>query len=305
MQQNYWWISHTQTQKYQVKDGHLWSPKTTSSGSKKRYEAMTYIKKNDIVFSYANQEIAHIGIADGEFYPSKKPASYNDNNWKDDGFKVPVTFYPLRAPLTRNTLNTNFNELIKLLPKKYSPLCIDEEAKTFKGNQGYIFELDKGFARKIIELINEAEINSIVEKHTPYKVRVERSAEKAKKSNPKELLERINSKSKKNKTKKQKGSTDTRPPSVQYDRDQDVKEYVYLRANGKCELCHQEAPFDTADRPYLESHHIVWLSEDPEGDTIDNSVALCPNCHKKMHHNGNKEQLRKDLDTLLELKKYI
>lgn len=34
--------------------------------------------------------------------------------------------------------------------------------------------------------------------------------------------------------------------------------------------------------PYLETHHIVWLARGGE-DTIFNTVALCPNCHKRMH----------------------
>ena len=29
-------------------------------------------------------------------------------------------------------------------------------------------------------------------------------------------------------------------------------------------------------------HHIVWLSNGGE-DSTDNTVALCPNCHRKMH----------------------
>jgi 5-methylcytosine-specific restriction protein A len=32
----------------------------------------------------------------------------------------------------------------------------------------------------------------------------------------------------------------------------------------------------------LETHHIKWLSKDGE-DCIENTVALCPNCHRKMH----------------------
>ena len=32
----------------------------------------------------------------------------------------------------------------------------------------------------------------------------------------------------------------------------------------------------------METHHIEWLSKGGS-DTIDNTVALCPNCHKKMH----------------------
>lgn len=66
-------------------------------------------------------------------------------------------------------------------------------------------------------------------------------------------------------------------------RDPYIAEYAKQRANGICQLCGQSAPFtDKKDRPYLESHHIIWLSEGGE-DSIENTVALCPNCHRKMH----------------------
>ena len=66
-------------------------------------------------------------------------------------------------------------------------------------------------------------------------------------------------------------------------RDAYVSAYAKQRANGKCQLCEQEAPFiDSSGRPYLETHHIVWLSQKGE-DSIANTVALCPNCHRKMH----------------------
>ena len=47
--------------------------------------------------------------------------------------------------------------------------------------------------------------------------------------------------------------------------------------------------------PYLETHHIVWLSNGGEV-TPDNTVALCPNSHRKMHSLN----LKKDRDILLD-----
>lgn len=71
--------------------------------------------------------------------------------------------------------------------------------------------------------------------------------------------------------------------STKYIRDPYVAEYAKRRAKGICQLCGNPAPFTGKDgSPYLESHHIEWLSEGGE-DTIENTVALCPNCHKKMH----------------------
>ena len=76
-------------------------------------------------------------------------------------------------------------------------------------------------------------------------------------------------------------------------RDAFIAEYARRRANGICQLCEQEAPFSRKDgSPYLECHHIEWISNGGS-DTIENTVALCPNCHRKMHvlkGNCNKKQ---------------
>lgn len=59
--------------------------------------------------------------------------------------------------------------------------------------------------------------------------------------------------------------------------------YARKRADGKCQLCEKDAPFKNKKGiPFLEVHHIKYLS-DGGSDTIDNVVALCPNCHRKIH----------------------
>lgn len=71
--------------------------------------------------------------------------------------------------------------------------------------------------------------------------------------------------------------------ATQYYRDKYISGYVKHLAKGHCQLCGGIAPFlDKDGEPYLECHHIKWLSEGGE-DSIENAVALCPNCHKKMH----------------------
>jgi 5-methylcytosine-specific restriction enzyme A len=71
--------------------------------------------------------------------------------------------------------------------------------------------------------------------------------------------------------------------SRDYDRSILVAVYVKRRTNRICELCREPAPFiNKTNEPYPEEHHIVWLSKGGN-DSIDNTVALCPNCHRKMH----------------------
>lgn len=62
-----------------------------------------------------------------------------------------------------------------------------------------------------------------------------------------------------------------------------VTEIVKERAAGVCQLCNKPAPFYSKNgEPYLECHHVIWIKKNGP-DEVSNAVALCPNCHKKMH----------------------
>ena len=83
--------------------------------------------------------------------------------------------------------------------------------------------------------------------------------------------------------------------SRQYFRDPAVSEYAKRMANGVCQLCDQQAPFkDKQGNPYLETHHVNWMSRGGD-DSITNTIALCPNCHRRMHALDD----QKDVDKLL------
>ena len=72
-----------------------------------------------------------------------------------------------------------------------------------------------------------------------------------------------------------------------------VAEFAKRRANGVCQLCDRTAPFcNKLNEPYLELHHIRALAQGG-ADAIANTVALCPNCHKKMHILNLKEDRKK------------
>lgn len=97
--------------------------------------------------------------------------------------------------------------------------------------------------------------------------------------------------------------------SVVYYRDPYLKQMVKRIADGKCQFCGNNAPFnDKQGEPYLEAHHVVRLA-DGGRDAIDNVVAICPNCHRKMHVlndevdtiilEGVAEQNKKQLDRIL------
>ncbi len=73
-----------------------------------------------------------------------------------------------------------------------------------------------------------------------------------------------------------------------FNRNQYVVAEVLDRANGICEKCKKPAPFikDTDNKPYLEVHHILPLSDGGD-DTVENAIGLCPNCHRHAHYGKN------------------
>lgn len=76
-----------------------------------------------------------------------------------------------------------------------------------------------------------------------------------------------------------------------YNRDPIVVAIALKRAKGYCELCKKVAPFKKNDgTDYLEVHHINPLSKGGE-DKENNVLALCPNCHRKLHYGKDKDKL--------------
>ena len=70
-----------------------------------------------------------------------------------------------------------------------------------------------------------------------------------------------------------------------FQRSADVVADVLVRAAGRCEGCRLAAPFrrQSDGSPYLEVHHIIQLADDGD-DSVENAIALCPNCHRHRHY---------------------
>ena len=132
----------------------------------------------------------------------------------------------------------------------------------------------------------------LVDKHQPInKSELAKTLEKRIKKNQNltadELLEKIKSK----KGSRKPGKRPTR--SNYFQRDENIILYSLLRAKGICELCEEPAPFVKSDgEGFLEVHHIQHLANNGD-DSIENTVALCPNCHRKMHKLGKIKDVKK------------
>jgi len=83
-----------------------------------------------------------------------------------------------------------------------------------------------------------------------------------------------------------------------YRRSAAVRRYVLARAAGVCESCGEQAPFVTAQgEPYLEPHHTRRLGDGGPNDPRFVG-AVCPDCHREIHH-GLRGQARNE--ALIEL----
>lgn len=73
--------------------------------------------------------------------------------------------------------------------------------------------------------------------------------------------------------------------STTFIRDPYVTLEALARAAGQCQMpgCSSQLFKRDDGSPYLEVHHLTPLSEDGF-DELDNVAALCPACHREMHH---------------------
>ncbi|SDA21703.1 HNH endonuclease signature motif containing protein [Sphingomonas sp. NFR15] len=80
-----------------------------------------------------------------------------------------------------------------------------------------------------------------------------------------------------------------------YVRSPEVVAWILQQAKGICEACDKPAPFVSASgTPYLEVHHVKHLA-DGGPDVVENAVALCPNCHRRLHHASDARPYRQAL----------
>lgn len=95
----------------------------------------------------------------------------------------------------------------------------------------------------------------------------------------------------------------TEPARVQssgtsFYRNPKVRKAALRRANGKCELCNGVGFEMVGGAVYLETHHVVPLSEGGS-DLITNVAALCPTDHRRAHYAHDRDDIRQELLSFL------
>jgi predicted HNH restriction endonuclease len=83
-----------------------------------------------------------------------------------------------------------------------------------------------------------------------------------------------------------------------WERNPCVREAVLLRANGICEICREPGFKTSAGLIYLETHHVIPLSQGGH-DHQRNVAAICPNDHRRAHHGEYRDKMRNQMLTML------
>ena len=138
----------------------MWAPKTQQNGrSHAAYTYVSMVRKNDIVFSYVRTQIIAVGVALSDAYTSPKPhTGQTGDDWLSDGWRVDVDY--TAVPRAYKPLD-DFEEILPLLPEKYSPLI----KSTGGGHQGmYLSLISKDLAHVLFENvgISASELDQLI-----------------------------------------------------------------------------------------------------------------------------------------------
>lgn len=176
--------------------------------------------------------------------------------------------------------------------KYVEPAYIDEEFDS----ENYWRKVIK-FPIQLLDPTYAPPIENIIEEEFKIDKQIKKRSKTVKNFSQSELLTKALSYSKENAQ-----NTILRKVSTQvYDRNPYIREYVKSLAHGICQLCQQPAPFEVDGEPFLHVHHIEYLANGGH-DTIENSIAICPNCHYRIHKlelNEDKEKLTKIVENRL------
>jgi hypothetical protein len=117
-----WWVNHKQTFSQEIKGNYLWSPKRKANGDRNPfYDSMRAATPGDLVLSYADGLIRHVGRVVEFAFTAPKPEEFGATGgyWSAVGWLLPVYWVPLAAPVRPRDLIAT---LRPLLPDKYSPI---------------------------------------------------------------------------------------------------------------------------------------------------------------------------------------
>jgi hypothetical protein len=119
---------------------------------------MALARAGDIVFSFANGKIAHVGVVDAEATFAPKPDYAVDAPWADNGWMLPVTFSALAPPIDPRE---HLDVIERYRPESHSPIRANGH-----GTMNYLSAISDDFGNALLKIasLNFDELTASVAK---------------------------------------------------------------------------------------------------------------------------------------------
>ena len=125
--------------------GYIWAPLANRAGRKQfHWETLTDVRKGDVIFHSCDGRIRAISIAEDACFECAQPTLLaQENLWERNGRRVNCRYYDLAFPIR----TANFkDDLIRASSQPYAPFN-----SKGRGNQGYLFHLDRDLAKIFLD----------------------------------------------------------------------------------------------------------------------------------------------------------
>lgn len=234
------------------------------------YKNISNVRYGDFILHNDNSFIRAISVATSDCYIIRKEIAGQgtdllspDDTWDDYVFCVDVSFVELDQPLNirscRSWLMKNHDSKsafdVTGKPKEPYIHRIADTHVAYLMQMALELPLSEKAQQAVVEVLDEVKAQTLPDE----KLREKAIAEQYRHESPQRIM------------------------TTWWYRSPYIAQEAKRKAHGICQLCGQPAPFkDANNQPYLECHHIKWRSQGGE-DCLENVVALCPNCHRKMH----------------------
>lgn len=139
-----WWVSHRKSHKRELGGGYIWCPQVLDGDTQRSsWLNVAEVLPGDRIFSYANQKIQAVGIAQTAAYDAVPPSD-GHNSWSGMGWKVNVAWRLLEEPFSPRE---HIDAIRPLLPDVNSPL-----QENGKGNLVYLVAISVDMAGMLLDL---------------------------------------------------------------------------------------------------------------------------------------------------------
>ena len=146
--ERFWWVNQGQSYREEIDNGLVWAPQERKDGGTPFYywTNVSAIEPGDIIFSYTNGHIRNVGRARSAGYEAPRPAEFKSDYWEGSGWRADVEYFERASPIPLNAINT---QIVKL--------GLERGPMNAAGSvtQGYLFELNEGASRIILDQISE------------------------------------------------------------------------------------------------------------------------------------------------------